>query len=315
MKKQLTCLVLLPLLISCSEVKEFKEPRKTLSAIPTASNELSQTLKDKCLENNFGVENGLYSPIGSRLIEQYKKDDAGFNELYAMMNVETNDLVLKDTFATAATKGLKDNGKFRDMVATFEGTRDELNQKIKDYFKVTVDTVVDPGLYYYSYFYLKDSFPMICSEVENLSFNGSGSYKYVSYYRNGKYFENEDMAMVELALSATAFRVLMPKEGKTVNPNVIFNQEMASGFLDVQIPKFELRTDSTKGVEDGSAERQINQFRFDKNGVYGTSFTYSAPTSDGKEKTVDFEFRFDKTFYFASMAGDMPLFYGQVAEL
>lgn len=315
MKKQLTCLVLLPLLISCSEVNEFKEPRKTLSAIPTASNELSQTLKDKCLENNFGVENGLYSPIGSRLIEQYKKDDAGFNELYAMMNVETNDLVLKDTFATAATEGLKDNGKFRDMVATFEGTRDELNQKIKDYFKVTVDTVVDPGLYYYSYFYLKDSFPMICSEVENLSFNGSGSYKYVSYYRNGKYFENEDMAMVELTLSATTFRVLMPKEGKTVNPNVIFNQEMASGFLDVQIPKFELRTDSTKGVEDGSAERQINYFRFDKNGVYGTSFTYSAPTSDGKEKTVDFEFTFDKTFYFASMAGDMPLFYGQVAEL
>ncbi len=315
MKKQLKCLMLLPLLISCSQKSEFKDTRKALTSIPTVSNDLCQTLRDKCLENDFGIENGLYSPIGSKLISQYLNDDSGFEELYEMMNVETENLTLKDTFATAATKGFKDGGKYNKKVATFEGTPDELNKDIRDYFKVDMDTVSDAGIYYYSYFCLKDAFKTECSETGPLAFNGGGKVTYVSYFKNGKYFENDDMAIVELELSATTFRVLMPKEGKTVNPSLIFTREMTSGLIDVRIPKFEIATDSTKGLRNGRAERQLNRFRFDRNGVYGTSFTYNAPTSDGKEKKADFEFTFDKTFYFASMAGDLPLFYGQVAEV
>lgn len=315
MKKQLKCLMLLPLLISCSGSGEFKDTRKALSSIPTVSNDLCQTLKDKCLENDFGNENGLYSPIGSMLISQYMKDDSGFIELYDSMNVETDKLVLKDTFATAATTGFKDDGKYNKKVATFEGTPDELNKDIRDYFEIDMDTVSDVGIYYYSYFFLKDEFKTECSETVPLAFNESEKVLYVSYFKDGKYFENEDMAMVELSLSATTFRVLMPKDGKTVNSNLIFTQEMTSGLVDVRIPNFEIATDSAKGTQEGRAERQINRFRFDMYGVYGTSFTYNAPTSDGREKKADFEFTFDKTFYFASMADDMPLFYGHVVKV
>lgn len=316
MKHRYSYLLLLSLLFSCSgKTAEFKDQRKALSSLPKIDESLTQELKDKCLANDFSTDNGLYSPIGSKLIDQYANDDDGFNTLYALMNVEMEHLLLKDTFATAATPGNTDEGKFRDSVATFEGTKDELNKAIRDYFKVNMDTIYDPGLYYFSYFEFKDAFPEACSEKKGLSFNGKGSYDYVSYYDQGKYYEDDDFVMAELSLSKTTFRVLMPKEGKTVDSSKIFTQKMNSGLIDVRIPKFEINSDDSKFIQNGNAERQINQFRFDKEGVYGTSFTYSGPTSTETPSKIAFDFTFDKTFLFASMSEDIPLFYGQVASL
>ncbi|MDY3047657.1 MAG: hypothetical protein SOR23_05435, partial [Candidatus Enterosoma sp.] len=115
MKHRYSYLLLLSLLFSCSEkTAEFKDQRKALSSLPKIDESLTQELKDKCLANDFSTDNGLYSPIGSKLIDQYANDDDGFNTLYALMNVEMEHLLLKDTFATAATPGNTDEGKFRD---------------------------------------------------------------------------------------------------------------------------------------------------------------------------------------------------------
>lgn len=316
MKHSYSYLLLLSLLFSCSgKTAEFKDQRKALSSLPTIDESLKQDLKDKCLQNDFDTENGLYSPIGSKLIDQYANDDEGFKTLYTLMNVEMEHLLLKDTFATAATSGNTDNGKFKDSVATFEGTIDELNKSIRDYFKVNMDTIHTSGLYYFSYFELKDAFKEACQEKKGLPFNGKGSYDYVSYYEQGKYYEDDDFTMAELSLSETTFRVMMPKEGKTIDPSKIFTQKLNSGLIDVRIPKFEIDSDNFKPLQNGNSERQINKFRFDKEGIYGTSFTYSGPTSDGTTPTINFDFTFDKTFFFASMSEDIPLFYGQVANL
>lgn len=315
MKRRCAYLFLLSILCSCTGTMEFKDKRKVLTTMPSLSKSLTESLKEKCLENTFGQKNGLYSPIGSKLIDLYKNNDNGFNDLYATMNVVKEHLIVKDTFATAATTGNKDNGKFRKKVAAFEGNVEELNQSIRQYFQVDMEPISMSGVYYFSYLELKDAFKEVCGEKDGLPFNGIGSHNYVSYYRKGKYYENDDFVMAELSLSETTFRVLMPKEGKTVNPESIFTQEMKPGFLDVRIPKFEIVTNSIKQKDDGTGETQINTFRFNKEGIYGTSFTYSAPTSDGTKPEVDFTFTFHRTFFFVSLSEEVPLFYGQLAEL
>lgn len=200
----------------------FVEQRKACSTIPEFSSDLVRQLTDKCEKKLFQEKTTIYSPIGSELIRQYKENDEGFKELYSLMNVESEHFLLKDTFATAATEGNVDTGKFKDMVKTFEGTISELNTSIKDYFKIDFDTVIDSGLYHYSYFELKDCFTEEKETVQGKEFNHEGSHTYVSFYEQGSYYENEDYAIAEVKLSETTFRILQAKEGRTVDSDTIF---------------------------------------------------------------------------------------------
>lgn len=155
-----------------------------MSAIPTISGGLCQTLKDKCLENDFGTENGLYSPIGSKFINQYENNDSGFEGLYEKMNVETDDLVLKDTFATAATTGYKNNGSSVIMLQLLKKTHLSLTKKSKTTSTLKLALLMPlVSTIILIFIYLKDSFATECSEIIGLLFNVI-IYLLCSYLRN-----------------------------------------------------------------------------------------------------------------------------------
>ncbi len=315
MKRRMVCFVLFSLLFSCSGKKESENQRKVSSSVPTVRESLISAMKEECLNHYFSSSSYLISPIGSMLIDFYQNDDDSFLELYNALNVKTDHMMLRDTFATATSSTDKDTHKFKDKVTTFEGTKEELNQELKDFYDIDFDIVNENRLIYCSSLVLKDSFKVACDTEENVPFNGIGSYRYVHYQKQGKYYEDDDYTMVELALAETTFRVLMPKEGGAVFQDKIFDTELKSGLIDVMIPEFEMKKDRSTGTPGGQLNLMLNSFRFDGEGISGKAFEYTKPSSKRKSNSVAFHCTFDRPFLFMALAGDMPVFYGEVYSL
>lgn len=313
MKKNLFLLLSL-LLSSCQLNDDFIEKRIVLDKVPEIQDKVKQETTALCSSFPLSDENSLYSPIGSMQINQYRNNQDDFLSLYNQMIIKNSSLELRENFACAATDGLQDNGKFKDYIKTFTGSKEQLNKNISKYFNIDYQGIDYPGIYYFSYLSLSDSFPEKLPIKTDLPFNSDGKHTYCEYQNYGYYYEDEQINITKINIGSTNLILMMEKNSVTANPSLLFSTKLNYGLLNIKIPEFSLEYTYNNYEESTRVESQKNQFSFDRNGVKGTSLTINGPTST-KPQAPDYTVSFDHSFTFLSLLDDTPLFIGRITRI